>query len=263
MLKTIKAAVKGSPLEPAARWVLDAYGGLKFSSHIGRMNRLYDEQTAQIMARVLSDQSCCVDVGAHKGSVLEQILRAAPEGRHFAFEPLPDYAERLKSNYPRVEVHNVALSDQSGESLFYHRTKSPGTSSLHSDNDYFDKTPPEVIRVRTVPLDAIIPEDCRIDLIKIDVEGAQLQVLRGAANTIKRCRPYIVFEHGRNRARDCEAIYQLLVHECGLSISLMGDWLAHRKPLTLESFRHQVGGDWYQRRVINWYFLAHPQHAPR
>lgn len=258
MLKAIKGVIKGSLFEPAARRVFDAYNGLKFSSHIRRMNRLYDEQTVQIMGRVLSDHSNCVDVGAHKGSVLEQILLAAPQGRHFAFEPLPDYAERLKSNFPQIEVHNVALSDEVGESLFYHRVKSPGTSSLHSDNDYFDKSPPEVIRVRTAPLDSIIPEERRIDLIKIDVEGAQLQVLRGAAHTIKRCRPYIVFEHGRNRASDCEAIYQLLVQECGLSISLMGDWLADRKPLMLAQFRHQVGGDWYQRRVINWYFLAHP-----
>jgi hypothetical protein len=96
---------------------------------------------------------------------------------------------------------------------------------LHADNDYFDKRPPRVIKVRTDTLDHVIPGDVKIALINIEVEGTQLQALSGAIETIKRERPYIVFEHRRNRLADSDAIYRLLTETRGLSISVTGDWL--------------------------------------
>ena len=48
-----------------------------------------------VMTSILRRDSCCIDVGANEGEMLQEMLRLAPQGRHLAFEPLPDYAERL------------------------------------------------------------------------------------------------------------------------------------------------------------------------
>ena len=78
-------------------------------------------------------------------------------------------------------------------------------------------------------LDNIVPDDIRIDFIKIDVEGGELGVLRGAKRTILRSRPWIVFEHGKGAA-DCYGtrpgqVHEFLVDECGLEVVLMERFL--------------------------------------
>jgi hypothetical protein len=65
--------------------------------------------------------------------------------------------------------------------------------------------------------------------MKVDVEGAELQVFKGTVQTIKRSRPLIVFEHGLGAADYCgtapEILYDLLGGDCGLRLFLMEDWL--------------------------------------
>lgn len=92
-------------------------------------------------------------------------------------------------------------------------------------------------------------------MIKIDVEGAELHVLEGAIETIKRTKPIIIFEHGL-RASDYyganpEKIYKL-ISNCGMHISTMKNWLSNKNRFTLEEFKNQ----YYNR--INYYFIAYP-----
>lgn len=54
------------------------------------LGMLYDQQTVEVMRLVLENNSNCVDVGCHKGEILDEVIKLAPEGLHFAFEPLPD-----------------------------------------------------------------------------------------------------------------------------------------------------------------------------
>jgi hypothetical protein len=105
----------------------------------------------------------------------------------------------------------------------------------------------------------VIPEDAHIDFIKIDVEGAELQVLRGATATIRRCRPVIVFEHGVGAA-DCygttpEQVYDVLTEDTDLRLWLMSDWLRGRAALGRNHFCEQF----YQH--LNYYFVASPRPA--
>ena len=60
------------------------------------------ELLVALMEEVLEPDSDCLDVGAHAGSVLAELVRLAPEGRHIAWEPLPEFAERLRRAYPDV-----------------------------------------------------------------------------------------------------------------------------------------------------------------
>jgi len=72
------------------------------------LNDVYDGLTYEIIRRILPRDGCAVDVGCHVGKVLEEILHAAPDGEHHAFEPLPHLAERLRHEFPSVAIHEVA-----------------------------------------------------------------------------------------------------------------------------------------------------------
>ena len=163
---------------------------------------LRDEHALNIvLCAVLREDSNAIDVGANQGAVLEEILRVAPQGQHMAFEPIPDLNEALVKRFPGVEVRQVALSDSSGTAEFSHVQDAPAYSGLRERSDL-----PEGVggvrqlQVRTERLDEALPEDYVPTLLKIDVEGAELGVLQGAAETLERHRPFILFEHGAGGA---------------------------------------------------------------
>ncbi len=254
----VKKLIIGSPAEGIAR---RAY---RFFRHEepdpgAQKNLAYDEQTFEVMRRWLREDSNCVDVGCSKGVILEQMLRCAPFGTHYAFEPIPKFYQTLLESFPTVKVYDIALSDEVGEVLFQHVTFSPGYSGLKKRQYDRQDEPVEEIRVKTDLLDNIIPGDLSISLIKIDVEGGELQVLRGAVDTIRKNRPVIIFEHGLGAAdfygTTPEQVYDLLTGECDLQISLMEDWLNGLVPLSREGFAAQF----YQG--LNFYFMAHPREA--
>jgi hypothetical protein len=98
-----------------------------------------------------------------------------------------------------------------------------------------------------------VPAATPIHFIKIDVEGGELQVLKGGAETIRRNRPVIVFEHGLGAA-DCygtqpEDVYELLSF-CGLRISTMERWLHNQVSFSRDEFVGQF------REHLNFYFIA-------
>lgn len=229
----VKQAVRGTALERPARWV-DLW-------LTGNRDFLYNEQTEQIISRVLNRDSNAVDVGAHKGEILKTIVKVAPSGRHFAFEPVPALCEELKRLFPQVEVHQTALCDHSGEERFVHVLSNPGYSGLKQRQYRYVEAVQE-ISVKTARLDDILPEATQISLIKIDVEGAELQVLRGAEGVLRRNHPVVIFEHepggalsyGTQPSQVCDFLDQ-----CGLRVYLMCDWLQGRSPITKEELRRQ------------------------
>lgn len=159
------------------------------------------EALATIFAAALAQDGNAVDVGAHGGDVLDDLLRIAPRGRHLAFEPLPDLAAALRRRLPEVDVRAVALSDANGEATFAHVLDRPGWSGLKA-RPTPDGAAARVatITVLTQRLDDALPAGYVPALIKIDVEGAELQVLQGARQTLATHRPVVVFEHGLGSA---------------------------------------------------------------
>jgi FkbM family methyltransferase len=159
------------------------------------------EALASIFAAALAPDACCIDVGAHTGDVLAEMVRIAPRGRHIGFEPLPALAAALQKRLPGVEVRTVALGDAPGDAPFTHVLDRPGWSGLKAR-----PTPDggaartETIAVTVERLDDALPDDYVPALIKIDVEGAELGVLRGARATLTAHHPLIVFEHGLGSA---------------------------------------------------------------
>jgi FkbM family methyltransferase len=152
-----------------------------------------------IFAVALRPDSHVIDVGANHGAVLAEMVRLAPRGRHLAFEPVPLLHAELAAAFPGVDVREVALSDDAGEATFHHVVSADGYSGLRR-RSYPGRQTVRELRVRTARLDDELPEGFAPALVKIDVEGAELHVLRGAAETLARHRPVVVFEHGQGAA---------------------------------------------------------------
>jgi FkbM family methyltransferase len=132
---------------------------------------------------------------------------------------------RLRADFPQVEVRELALSDRAGEAPFEYVVSSPAFSGLHRRR--YDRADQEIrtIKVETARLDDLIPPHRPIALVKIDVEGEELQVPRGGLRTLPRYKPFVIFEHGEGAAdfygTTPADVYDLLAGQCGLRINLM------------------------------------------
>jgi FkbM family methyltransferase len=162
-------------------------------------NHAYDLLTQKIIKKVCHTSSNCIDVGCHKGEIMDIILRYAPHGHHTGFEPLPDSYTLLKNKYrknPRVKIYNYALSNRKGQSSFNYVITNPAYSGLVKRN--YDRQEKDTeIEVDTQTLDYFMKNHPKIDLIKIDVEGGEYQVLLGAKTCLKKDKPVVIFEHGK------------------------------------------------------------------
>lgn len=221
-------------------------------------NQRYDKQTKKIIREVCQYNSNCIDIGAHKGEVLDIMLNRSPEGEHYAFEPIPMMYKDLAAKYSGLKnchVYDYALSNQTGTASFNYVISNPSYSGLIKrkyDREHEEDT---LIEVKTELLDNIIPESYTPTLMKIDVEGGELLVLEGAVKTLKRTKPIIIFEHGLGASDHYgstpDKVYKLLT-ECGLRISTMDRWLNNKPCFTEKEFT-----DAYHRR-IDYYFIAYP-----
>ncbi|MBI4507921.1 MAG: FkbM family methyltransferase [Chloroflexi bacterium] len=140
------------------------------------------------------------DVGAHVGQYTLMAAAAVGEaGRVYAFEPEPRNFGRLRSNvelngFRNVFLHQCAVSDVSGGATFYVHSGGNFNSGNHSLRPDPDLAHPQAIVVRTVTLADALLHAPKIDMIKIDVEGAEMLVLRGAEAILVRDHPIVLFE---------------------------------------------------------------------
>lgn len=161
----------------------------------------YEPEQTQLFRDRIAAGAIVFDVGAHVGyyTVLSAVL-AGPNGRVFAFEPNPVNHGFLQRHVALNRLHNVtienaAVSDRNGTAAFAFGTGS-GTGHLDADG---------ALSVRTLRLDDFVREkDVRPGFIKIDVEGAELDVLHGAAETIESHHPVIFLStHGTQVHGEC------------------------------------------------------------
>jgi FkbM family methyltransferase len=248
MRQLIKGAIIGTRWEGAVKRAHSALTGSKSS--------LYDSQTIDIMRRVLRPDSTAIDVGAFEGGMLRHMFRFAPQGRHLAFEPIPEKVGRLRQAFPRARVHPHALGAEQGTVTFHCVVDHPALSGLRRRLEDLPNEEVREIQVSMETLDRVIPTDLLIAFIKIDVEGGELGVFRGGVNTLRRNRPVVVFECGVGGAdyfgSTPQEIFNFLAEEANLKVSLLGAWLAGQPSLLGETFSEEFE----QKR--NFYFVAHP-----
>jgi FkbM family methyltransferase len=147
---------------------------------------VFDPIVPEAIWRLLDSGETAVDVGANIGqNTSVMALRAGPAGCVIAFEPHPTTFEQLKRNVADwgnnglapIQLKNVALGVERGEASLQVTGYLSG-ASLTPEGDG--------VRVPVCPLDSFIVEKRTIGLCKVDVEGHELSVLKGAPNSLSR-----------------------------------------------------------------------------
>ena len=155
------------------------------------------ESELNYLETILFPSKTFVDIGANLGIYTLVASRiVGPSGRVIAFEPSLQSFLTLKENvslngFKNVLAVRVALSDKTGEAFLYHGSDA-GKNSLGS----FPCREPKGEPVATQSLDEALHQLSveTVDVIKMDVEGAEELVLRGAKRTVASHRPIVLFE---------------------------------------------------------------------
>lgn len=218
-------------------------------------NLEYDRLTKSIMKKVIQKNANCIDVGCHKGEILQSIIKLAPGGKHFGFEPIPYLYDNLKLKFDgQATILPYALSDKSGQTTFNLVKNAPAYSGINKRKYAVADPEIEEIQVELKQLDEVIPSETKIDLIKIDVEGGEFDVLKGAKNILKNHQPILIFEcgigasefYGTNPAE----LFQYL-QDLNYKISTLRAYMKHQDSLTISEFEQAFTNN------TDYYFIAH------
>lgn len=218
-------------------------------------NIQYDRLTNLILKQVIKEDSNCIDIGCHKGEILEIMIKHSPKGTHYAFEPIPSFFDNLKDKFgKKCTIFPYALSDEEGQATFNFVKNAPAYSGLNKRKYAVENPEIEEIDVTLKKLDDLIPADKKISLIKIDVEGAEFKVLQGAKQLITRDLPVVIFECGLGASdfygTDPKEVFDFF-ESCGLKMSLLKSWIDKKSPLTLDEFKAVY------KTNEEYYFIAH------
>jgi FkbM family methyltransferase len=148
------------------------------------------------------------DIGANIGFYSLIAARCAGGGRVLAFEPLPQNAEAIRRNLAlnrltNVSVIGLALGDREGTAeLRLHSEQTWAKLDTSQDTGFQEEL--EVtgtIEVEVSTIDHQLQTLAAPDVVKIDIEGAEVAALRGASRLLREVRPTIICElHGTNQA---------------------------------------------------------------
>lgn len=163
----------------------------------------HEPETARVFYELARSARVTLDIGAHVGYFALLAAHANPQGRVYAFEPLPRVRARLERNVAlngcNVSCEPFALGSPRGTAEFFHvRNGIPSSSSLDEGFMRSIVSPGELTSSTVEVLEADDFVESRslvgVDLVKIDTETTEAAVLQGMLRTLRRDRPHIVCE---------------------------------------------------------------------
>jgi len=168
----------------------------------------WEENLVSIICFFMRADGVYLDIGANIGYFCFHVARSLDTSLSIAFEPHPllyaQLLENLRFNSDlssNICVHNAAVGDVTGETEFHMQRLSSynrGLSSVLPNADLRGEY--EAIKTKMVTLDTVLDDTHkgRIAVMKIDVQGYELQVIAGAMETIAKSKPIIIFEFEAN-----------------------------------------------------------------
>ena len=180
---------------PAGGPTLTIDVGVDFADAMRSQGGWYERHLMRLLPKLLPPDGVALDIGANAGAIALSMAHLVPDGQVIAFEAAPPNADRLEANVARagmanIRVERVALYDRRGElALSYVDEHSGGASVV-------DQPRAAATRIAAIPLDEWVGANAlaRLDLVKLDVEGSEVRVLRGARATLARFRPTLIVE---------------------------------------------------------------------
>lgn len=211
----------------------------QFSSYIKKkmlginQNIVSLNEPYEVMKRLLRDHEVTgiIDAGASNGRISKRLLRKFPAAQVYAFEPNPFYTETLKQyakDEPRFHPQFLALSDHEGSATL-NVTKSPGVTSLFAAGERLKEIEPDGASLESLePVELVTIDqwterngDPTIQLMKFDIQAAELKALQGAARILQSSTLMVYTEIWFNSVYDGGAIYSdidLFFREYGFAL---------------------------------------------
>ena len=146
----------------------------------------------------MSSGSIALDIGANIGTFTYLLSKlAGPQGTVLAFEPIPHSFRSLQLactmyHWRNVRLYNCAISDHIGEAAMELPRNFDGSINYYQCSISEHASSDNLSRVRLISVDSL--HLARVDFMKIDVEGHELEALKGAQETLARCKPVILIE---------------------------------------------------------------------
>lgn len=162
----------------------------------------WDEHVLQAIEAAVKPGDVFYDVGANAGYMSLSLANHQPSAKIFAFEPLPALAGALaasarRNGFEHLDVVRAVLTDRDGPIDFFLPSHSIH-ASLISREESGKRLRVEGFRLDSLIEGGVIPPP---NVIKIDVEGAEMLVFQGAEKTLERFTPILIFECDANATR--------------------------------------------------------------
>jgi FkbM family methyltransferase len=215
----------------------------EFSLHVA-MDGYWEMWLTRLLAARVAPGMCCVDAGAQAGyfTVLMADL-VGPGGRVHAIEPLPSNVSLLTTNVAlngfdgRVSIHGAALG-RATEGMVALRPSYPGSMNAAAVPD----GTPDAMRAPAATLDRLLGDAPRLDVLKIDAEGAEHAILEGGEALLHRHRPLLIVEFNAARPGDAAGLLARLARLYPALATLERDCTL--RPATADTLlRERVGLD--------------------
>ena len=179
------------------------------------------DQEFEILPYLLSNQSFILDIGANNGEYcffFQEVIRAKSI---VAFEPIPRLYQRLKVIFSNIQIYPYAISSQSINTILqipYIQNRKTETRAKLDDLKEIGETKIDKINIETKTIDELFKNHpSKIDFIKIDIEGHELEAIRGSVKILQRDQPILMIEIEK---RHHESNFQDVIKEiCELGYS--------------------------------------------
>jgi len=192
--------------------------GIRLFSHPALMDLalgVYEYRKTRLFYQLVKEGMTVIDIGASEGSY--SVLSAKllhDKGRVLAFEPDPDNCRLLKENirlnrFKSIGVHQFALSDAEGIATFY---PGGGLGSIVARSPWYANFQREPITVPVRKLDDVLAKLAifHVDIMKIDVEGSEILVLRGAEQILRNSSVHLLMDIDVESDAERIELYKLL-----------------------------------------------------